>query len=123
VRIKVRRLLALATVGSSCLLNGCQRENPNQVSADDSANSAIRADPGDPQQIVLLRSYLTTNHVPGYIGAPDITPQVDSNGYREFQTTPAVAIRHAPRTEIVTNYVMGYRQGTNTVEVITTQKR
>lgn len=115
--------MALASVGSTCLFSACQRENPDQVSAGSSAKTANPADPGDQQQIVLLRSYVTTNHVPGYIGAPDIKPRVDSNGYEEFQPTPAVAVRHPPRTEITTNYVMGYRQGTNTVEVMTTQKR
>lgn len=100
---RLPKLLTLAAVGATCMFSACSQEGQNQI--------------------VLLRSYVTTNQIPGYIDDPDIKPQVDSNGWLELPTMPAVAIKHPPRTEVVTNYVLGYRQGTHTVELLTAEKR
>lgn len=74
-------------------------------------------------QIVLIRTYISTNTIPGYIGGPDVQWQTNSAGIIMPQPVPAVAITHPPRTEIVTNYVLGYYDGTNAVELITAEKR
>lgn len=81
------------------------------------------ADVAKPQtQIVLLRTYVSTNTIPGYIGGPEIKHTVDTNGMMQIQAVPAVAVLYPPRTEIVTNYVLGYWDGTNAVE-LTASKR
>jgi hypothetical protein len=123
VSIEFRKSLTLAALGSTCLFSACNPGNSSQMEGDSFNSPTNPIKTGDQQEIVLLRSYVTTNHVPGYVGAPEIKPTIDSNGWQEFQATPAVAIRHPPRTEVVTNFVLGYRQGTNTVEVMTTEKR
>ena len=73
-------------------------------------------------QIVLLRTYISTNTIPGYIGGAEPSPIVGTNGYLNMVTT-AQAVVHPPRTEIVTNYVLGFYNGTNAVELITAEKR
>lgn len=99
---KTLKLMALAAVGSTCLF-----------SADVKPQTAI----------VLLRTYVSTNTIPGHIGGPDIKPTVDTNGMYEIQPVPAVAVFYPPRTEVVTNYVLGYWAGTNAVELLTASKR
>lgn len=73
-------------------------------------------------QIVLLRTYVTTNTIPGYIGGADPSPIVGTDGYLVMMAT-SQAIAHPPRIEIVTNYVLGFYNGTNTVELITAEKQ
>ena len=97
---KLTTIGALAAVGCMCLFS---------------------ADVAKPQtQIVLLRTYVSTNQIPGYIGGPE--PVIGTNGYY-LNATLAIAITHPPRTEIVTNYVIGYWDGTNAVELLTASKR
>ena len=74
-------------------------------------------------QIVLLRTYVTTNTIPGYIGGPPITFTTNSDGIMLPNPVNAVAITYPPRTEIITNYVLGFYNGTNAVELITAEKR
>ena len=103
MRNKLTKISALAVVGCMCLFSACVRQ---------------------PQtQIVVLRSYISTNQIPGYIGGPKIEPQVDSNGWLQVQAVPAVAVAYPPRKEVVTNYVLGYLSGTNEVELWTAEKR
>jgi len=71
-------------------------------------------------QTVLLRTYVSTNTIPGYIGGPE--PTVGTNGWWNNMTL-AVAISHPPRTVIATNYVLGYMDGTNTTELMTLVKQ
>jgi hypothetical protein len=63
-------------------------------------------------QIVLLKTYVTTNHISAYVtgGTPDCP-------------TCLVAITHAAHDEVVTNYVLGFYNGTNAVELIAAEKR
>ena len=74
-----------------------------------------------PPQIVLLRTYVSSNQIPGWFGGADPSPTVGTNGYLNMLTT-AQAIVHAPRIEVVTNYVLGFWQGTNAVELLTAEK-
>jgi hypothetical protein len=81
----------------------------------------FHAEPAKPQiQIVLLRTYVSTNTIPGYIGGANMKPEVDKDGIMRPQAVNAIAITHPPRTEVVTNYVLGYWDGTNAVELLTT---
>lgn len=59
-------------------------------------------------QIVLLRTYVATNHIPEYVtgGTPDCP-------------TCLVATTHPAHDEVVTNYVLGFWSGTNAVELLT----
>lgn len=96
---KLTIISALAAVGCMCLFS---------------------ADVAKPQtQIVLLRTYVSTNTIPGYIGGPEIKYTVDTNGMMQVQAVPVMAALYPPRTEVVTNYVLGYWDGTNAVELLT----
>lgn len=75
-----------------------------------------------PPAIVLLRTYVVTNTIPGYIGGVTPTLKTDANGYLVVEPVPAVAIVHPPTIEIVTNYVLGFIDGTNQIEILTAQK-
>jgi hypothetical protein len=74
-------------------------------------------------QIVLLKTYITTNTIPGYTGGYGTKIETNSAGILIFLPSYAVAITYPPRTEIITNYVLGYLDGTNAVELITAEKR
>jgi hypothetical protein len=70
------------------------------------------------KQIVLLRTFVSTNHVPAYTsGSP---PKQSSDGYSWSSTLECVL--HPPTTVILTNYVLGFKNGTNCVELITLSK-
>lgn len=75
--------------------------------------------------LVLIRILIATNQIPGYFSGPNSTPtQVGPDGYLPpFTAVNAILIAHPPRTEVVTNYVLGIWQGTNAVELITVEKR
>lgn len=57
----------------------------------------------DQPQIVLLRTYLSTNHVEQFIsgGGEDLIPVI-----------------HPAHTDVLTNYILGFHQGSNDVELI-----
>lgn len=68
-------------------------------------------------RLLLLRTYVSTNVIPGYIGGPQPTVGPDGN-LTTFAN--AVAIHYPPSTNVVTNYVIGYRRGGTTIEVLKT---
>jgi hypothetical protein len=80
-------------------------------------SSLFSAESTNPKnQIVLLRVYTSTNYIPGYIGGPD--PKIGTNGF--FQnSTISIAVIHPARTNVVKNYVLGFLDGTNAVELLT----
>jgi hypothetical protein len=63
----------------------------------------------DRSGLVVLKTYISTNTVPGYIGGPHVEPSVGPDGYLMPQMVNAVAIHYPPKTNVVTNYVIGYR--------------
>lgn len=79
-------------------------------------------EPSIKPKIVLLRTHVTTNFIPGYIGSSKPEWKVDTNGWLLPQTANAIAVYYHPRHEIVTNYVLGYSDGTTNIEIITVEK-
>lgn len=77
----------------------------------------------EPKSLVLIRTYLTTNTIPGYWGSSSPTPIPDTNGMLvTFTARHADLVAYPPRQQIVTNYVLGYFDGTNRyIEVLTLQ--
>lgn len=69
--------------------------------------------------LLLLRVYVTTNTVPGYVSSyvPPLT--TNAQGYLEIGPAYAISVDHPPRTVIATNYVIGIKQGANTIELLT----
>ena len=59
--------------------------------------------------LIVLRSYVSTNLVPGYIGGQKQNAQVGPDGYLMQGSVNAIAINYPPKTNVVTNYVIGYR--------------
>jgi len=63
----------------------------------------------DRHELVVLETYISTNTVPGYIGGSHVEPSVGTDGYLLQQMVNAVAIQYPPKTNFITNYVIGFR--------------
>lgn len=69
--------------------------------------------------LVILKVWVSTNHHPGYFGGPDVQVLTNAEGYIVIQPVNAILITHPPHDEVVTNYVIGVRNGTNQIELLT----
>lgn len=79
-----------------------------------------KPDPQFGQRIVLIRSYVSTNLVSaGYVGSSSPPPTVDAQGWLQGGAMNADAVAHPPVWKVVTNYVLGFKEGNRMVEVFT----
>ncbi len=69
--------------------------------------------------LVILKVWVSTNHHAGYFIGPDIGVLTNGDGYIQAQMVPAILVAHPPHDEVVTNYVIGVRIGTNQIELLT----
>lgn len=75
-----------------------------------------------PTPMLVLRTFVSTNVTPSYWGGARVTLYTNSAGEITNWFAPALGVHYPAVTNVLTNYVLGFRKPGATVELMTVTK-